>query len=62
MEHTLLVAMRRLRAVVARLRWPSSSWIVRTAGPGLMVAGQTLWQHLQACPVAGRLAVGMAEK
>lgn len=28
----------------------------------LLVAGQTLWQHLQACPVAGRLTVEVAEK
>src|ERR1041384_1239840 len=32
-EHTLLVAIRRYRAVVARLRWPSRSWIVRTSVP-----------------------------
>src|ERR1022692_2042589 len=32
-EQTLLVAMRRFRAVVARLRWPSSSWMVRISVP-----------------------------
>src|ERR1022692_4097259 len=32
-EQTLLVAIRRYRAVVARLRWPSSSWMVRTSVP-----------------------------
>lgn len=30
---TLLVAIRRYRDVVFRLRWPSSSWIVRKSAP-----------------------------
>jgi hypothetical protein len=32
-EQTLLVAIRRYRAVVAKLRWPSRSWMVRTSVP-----------------------------
>jgi len=32
-EQTLLVAMRKYRAVVAKLRWPSRSWMVRTSVP-----------------------------
>ena len=32
-EQTLLVAIRRYRAVVARLRWPSSSWMERISVP-----------------------------
>ena len=31
--HTLTVAIRRYRAVVAMLRWPSSNWIVHTSTP-----------------------------
>jgi hypothetical protein len=30
---TLLVAKRRYRAVVLKLRWPRSSWIVRRSAP-----------------------------
>src|SRR5664279_1888728 len=32
-EQTLLVAIRKYRAVVARLRWPRRSWMVRTSVP-----------------------------
>ena len=31
--HTLLVARRRYLAVVLRLRWPSSNWMVRRSAP-----------------------------
>jgi hypothetical protein len=38
-------------------------YVIRAAqSRRLMVAGQTLWPHLQACPVAGRLTVEVAEK
>jgi hypothetical protein len=40
-----------------------AAYVVRAAQDRrLMVAGQTLWQHLQACAVAGELSVEVAEK
>lgn len=47
-----------LRAEQAR-----ACYVVRAAQDRrLMVAGQTLWQHLQVSPIAGRLTVEVAEK